>query len=169
MEFSRQEYWSALPFPSPKANVGPSAPDPTPPQKSALRHWAVCKKKWNSSAFSWRTTQTTLNPMLMKTSNRGWRWIPSNGGMPSFVHLNPFASPQLEGEGLLGARWSRPQRSGKCYSLARAIGFFPLSSLSFLHVCLFSELAPTFRVDWKMQFECSTEQKALIWSSCCCC
>ena len=32
-------------------------------------------------------------------------------------------------------------------TLTRAISFFPLSSLSFLHVCLFSELAPTYRVD----------------------
>ena len=71
LEFSRQEYWSGLPFPSPGGlpNPGIEAGSPTL-QADALPVWAT--REAHESQVEWDTRDLSKTNRMYKSSNIAW-------------------------------------------------------------------------------------------------
>ena len=119
MEFSRQEYWSGLPFPSPEDLPNPGIKPRSPPlQADAFTIWATREAyKWKSLShvqlFVTPWTVAHQAPLSMKFSRQEyWSGLPflPPADLPNpGIEPVPLASPTLAGRFFttkpLGKQW----------------------------------------------------------------
>ena len=154
MEFSRQEYWGALPFPSPGDLPHPYLP--TSPVTPALRqilyplsHWGSSLRscryvwKWQNTTVSWGLNLVTVRllPLLLSPSVMSDSFMtPMDCSLPGSSVYGVFKARLLQWVAISSSRGSSQPRDGTCASISRSptlqVDSLPLSPM----------LSPTVRL-----------------------